>query len=105
MQIQFNSDRNIDGNEKMREQVVSIVQETLQRFASDVTRVEVHVTDVNSEKFGEQDKRCAMEARIKGLNPAAVTHQAATVEQAVRGAADKMRNTLTSTMGKLRNRR
>ena len=43
-----------------------------------------------------------MEARLEGRQPIAVTHQAATVEQAIDGAADKLKRSIESTLGRLR---
>ena len=41
-----------------------------------------------------------LEARVKGLQPFAVTHKAETLEQAVIGAADK--SAMETTMAKIR---
>jgi hypothetical protein len=49
--------------------------------------------------------RCAMEARLKGRQPIAVTHQAATLELAVDGATDKLTRLIESTLGRLRDQK
>jgi hypothetical protein len=68
--------------------------------------VEVYLSDENSDiKFGTDDMRCVLKARITGLSPIAVTHQAATVDQAVDGAAEKLKRSLESTLGRLGNRK
>jgi ribosome-associated translation inhibitor RaiA len=46
-----------------------------------------------------------MEARLEGRQPVAVTHHAATIDQAVDGAADKLHRMIESTLGRLRNHR
>lgn len=46
--------------------------------------------------------RCMMEARLEGRQPIAVTHQAASLDQAVDGAADKLTKMIDSTLGRLR---
>lgn len=43
-----------------------------------------------------------LEARVKGLQPFVVTHKAETLEQAVIGAADKMKSAMETTMAKIR---
>jgi hypothetical protein len=43
-----------------------------------------------------------LEVRVKGLQPIAVTHKAETLDLAVNGATDKMKNTLETTMAKIR---
>jgi ribosome-associated translation inhibitor RaiA len=105
MQIQIHTDHNIDGHAKLAEHVKAVVEGTLGRFVADITRVEVHLSDQNSGKGGEDDKRCVMEARLEGRGPTAVTHQAATVGQAVAGAAHKLERSLDSTLERLRTHR
>ncbi len=46
--------------------------------------------------------RCVMEARLEGRQPIAVTDQAATLDQAVRGDANKLARLIESTLGRLR---
>jgi ribosome-associated translation inhibitor RaiA len=74
----------------------------LGRFSDRITRVEVHLSDQNSDKSGQDDKRCRMEARLEGRNPTAVTHQAASLGDAVDGAADKLKRALASTWERLK---
>lgn len=104
MQVQVRTDSNYEGGESLVEHVTSVVERTLSRFGDRITRVEVHLTDESSkEKSGGDDKRCAMEARVGGLKPIAVTHDSATVAQAVSGAADKLVTAIDRTIGKLSN--
>ena len=90
MTIQFNTDHNIDGNEKFRTYFIEQISAELSRYSERITRVEVHVTDVNGNKDGPNDKRCVMEARLKGLKPFAVTNMGDTLEQAINGALQKL---------------
>lgn len=101
MQIQVNTDRNIEGHEKLSEWVSATVEDALDRFSDHITRVEVHLSDENGSKKGEEDKRCLMEARLKGRQPIAVTHDAANLDQAVHGAAEKLSRSIESTRGRL----
>ena len=101
MQIQINTDRNIEGREAMATQVSGVVESALSLFSDYITRVEVHLSDENSDKKGGHDHmRCVMEARLEGRQPIAVTHEDATVEQAVDGAAGKLTRLIESTLGK-----
>ena len=105
MQVQINTDTNIVGNEDLAQQVEAIVRGALDRFSEQITRVEVHLSDGNSDnKFGTKDKRCLLEARLAGLQPVSVSHQAATLEQAVDGAVEKLKRSLDSTLGRLDSR-
>jgi len=105
MQILVNSDKNITVDTQVTKFVEEEVQRTLGRFESQLTRVEVHLSDVNSHKPGLKDKRCMVEVRPAGRKPTSTTDQAATVEAAVRGAASKMKNSLETTFGRAANRR
>ena len=106
MQIQINTDRNIEGREALAAQVSGVVENALSRISDRITRVEVHLSDENSDKKGGNDNmRCVMEARLEGRQPVAVTHQAATLDQAIDGAADKLTRLIESTLGRLRDQR
>ncbi len=106
MQIQINTDGNVEGNEALATQLSSVVESALQRFSDHITRVEVHLSDENSDKKGGNDEmRCMIEARLEGRHPIAVTHQAATLDQAGDGAADKLTRMIESTLGRLRDQK
>jgi ribosome-associated translation inhibitor RaiA len=102
MKVQVNTDGNIEGPERMADHVRGVVKSALDRVGDNITRVEVHLSDSNSHKPGHDDKRCMMEARLEGRQPIAVTHQGATVDRAVDGAAEKLARLVESTVGRLR---
>ncbi len=105
MLIQINTDDNINHSDTSTERIESAVRSALERFAEQITRVEIHLSDGNSDKkSGTADVRCLLEARLEGLQPVVVTDEAATVEDAVDGAARKMRRSLDSIVGKRQNR-
>lgn len=92
MQIQLNTDRNIENHAGLFNHVQDMVRKTLEPFKDNITRVEVHLTDVNAKKASERDKRCVMEFRLNGHQPIAVTAEADTVHRAIDSAVKKMRN-------------
>jgi hypothetical protein len=98
MQILVNTDSNIDGSEEFTTHVKSVVESTLSRISDRITRVEVHLSDQNGNKSGQDDKRCMMEARLEGRRPTAVTHQATSLGEAVDGAAGKLKRSLETTL-------
>jgi ribosome-associated translation inhibitor RaiA len=103
MLVQINTDRNVEGREELARRVEDKVRSALDRFSDQLTRVEIHLGDENSDKkAGDDDMRCLLEARPAGLQPIAVSHQAATMDLAVDGALDKFKRALESTLGKLR---
>jgi ribosome-associated translation inhibitor RaiA len=102
MKIQFNTDRHISGSEEQRAPMIALITEELSRFSSQISRVEVHLSDENSNKGGVNDKRCVLEARLEGFPPIAVTNKADSVEHALDGAIDKLINSLTTKLGRLK---
>ncbi len=101
MQIQLNTDSSLTGSEELAAQLEGDVRAALDRFSERITRVEVHLTDLNSGEKGGTDKRCLMEARVAGRQPTSVSHEAATVDLAIDGAADKLSHALDTIFGKL----
>ena len=80
------------------------VESALTRFAERITRVEVHVRDVNGPKSGD-DKHCTMEARIGGREPVAVTAEAAELNDAISAAAGKLQRKIQNDLERLSERR
>lgn len=101
MQVQVNTDKNIEGGERLTEYVKTAINARLRRFGSQITRVEAHLSDETSRKSHGDDKKCVLEARPAGLQPVAVTHLAATLDQAINGATEKLERVLDSTFGQL----
>ena len=102
MQIQVNTGHNVKGGDLLRQHVESLLNDSLNSFKDEVTRVEVHVSDENGHKGGDDDLRCTMEARIRGMQPIAVTHHAENVDQAIAGAADRIHRSVRKTLEKRR---
>ncbi len=105
MQIQINTDHNIQGQEAMAARVRGVVENALSRVSDHITRVEVHLSDEKSDESTPHHRRCMMEARLEGHQPIAVTDHAATVDQAVEGAVGKLARLIESTLGRLRDQR
>ena len=102
MQIQINTDHTIKGHETLIDKLSSSIENALSRLSYHITRLEVHISDENGNKPGPNDKRCMMEARLEGRKPIAVTDQAATLEQAVDGATNKLISMIESILGRQR---
>ncbi len=99
--MQTSQQHNIDGHEALAAQVSGVVESALSQFTEHITRVEIHLSDESSHKSTPNDKRCVMEARLEGRQPVAVTDHAATVDEAVNGAAHKLARLIESTLGRL----
>lgn len=104
MQIQVHTGNGIEGKEALARWAESELQLALSHFKEELTRVEVHLSNEATSKAGG-DTRCTMEARLAKLPPVAVSHHAPTQDAAFRGASDKLKHMLDSTMGRLRSHR
>lgn len=99
MRIQINT-HDTANNDADSDRVEALIIGGLDRFGDQITRVEVHLADVNAKKGGGDDKRCMIEARPTSHKPVAVTHQAETMPLAIDGALEKMVRLLDTTLGK-----
>jgi len=104
MKIQVNTDANITGHAARVDGVSRTIAHALERFSASITRVEVHLSDENSTKSGPLDQRCMLEARLQGRQPVAVTEHAASQDQALHGAIDKLTHLLDHTLGRSQHR-
>ncbi len=99
MQFQFNTDSRIVGDASVADRVETLVRGRLDRVSERLTRVEVHVGDVNGPKSGN-DIRCAVELRPTGMKPISGTDEAPSVEAAVASATDKALTAFDRQIGK-----
>ncbi|WP_298469132.1 HPF/RaiA family ribosome-associated protein [uncultured Erythrobacter sp.] len=100
MQFQFNSDSSVMGTENVAERIEAAVRHKIARFEDRLTRVEVHVSDENARKGGDDDKHCTIEARPRGGKPIGVTGKASDVDSAARIAANTLAQRLERIFGK-----
>ena len=101
MLVNINTDNTLTADERMQTYFSDQINDSLERFESIVTRVEVYLKDEAGGKEGIDDITCTLEARIKGRKDVAVTCQDNTKELAVSGAIDKVTSVLDSVMGKI----
>jgi ribosome-associated translation inhibitor RaiA len=100
MQIQINTDENVDGGEGLSARISAEIHTRLDRYSHHITRVEVHLSDEDGGKSGGSDKRCLIEARLEGRQPEVASEQASTLEGAYSGAAKKLQRVLETSLGK-----
>jgi ribosome-associated translation inhibitor RaiA len=105
MQIQINTDTNVDATDNLVRHIGAELDSALSRFSDQITRVEVHLGDENAGKSDGADKRCVLEARPAGLPPVVVTHHAGSAAEACSGAVLKLENLLESKYGKSSHRK
>lgn len=100
MQVQVNASNGIENKEALERWATAELRDNLARFAEDVTRVEVHLSDEATGKTGGGDKRCTMEARLARHPPVAASHDAPMLDGAFRGAAGKLERLLEHTLAR-----
>jgi hypothetical protein len=101
MLVHITTDNHIQGRERLVQEVEAEVESGLAKFAQQITRVEVHLSDANGQKPGDDDKHCKLEARLAGWQPVAVTGTGGNVEQSVADAVEKLQHLLDHKLGRL----
>jgi ribosome-associated translation inhibitor RaiA len=66
-----------------------------------VHRVEVHLSNENSQKQLDGGNRCMMEAHVTGYAPVVVNEHAVNLHQAITQAGNKLKRALDSALGRL----
>ncbi len=102
MKILINSDSSIPMDAKLIRLIMAEAKELFDRFSDRLTRVEIHLSDIDRGKSGKVDKRCLVETRAAGMKPMVVTAQTREVETAVNQALRKMVRALNTSLGKQR---
>jgi ribosome-associated translation inhibitor RaiA len=100
MIILIKSDHTIGVHASLKKFAELEVNRILGRFATSLTRVKVHLNDVDSIKTGQLDKRCLVEARPAGSGPRIASARASNVKSAIVDALEKMERSLTKSFGK-----
>jgi ribosome-associated translation inhibitor RaiA len=103
MNIQINTDHNIKGNKTLIAKFRGTIKSALSRMSDHITSVQVHLSDDNGDKKGKNDKRCMIEARLEGRRPIVVIDRAATLNQALYSAIDKLLSMIESILGRQHN--
>lgn len=106
MQILINTDRHTTRSEDLVERVEAIAQKELKHQAQHLTRVEYHLSDVNSEsRAGATDKRCLVEGRVAGMKPVVAEHRSEDIQQAILEATRQLVRSLEKVISKSQDHR
>jgi hypothetical protein len=96
MQIHVCSNKTIRVDARRTAFVEGKVIRALGRFDAALTRVAVHLSDVNARKGGPADKHCLIEMRPAGAPPLSASAAAGTVALAVTAALGKAKRALSA---------
>ena len=102
MLVQVNAGNGVQVQNDVAARIEDGIKAALERFADEVRRVDVHLSDENRDKGGEDDKRCMMEALIAGHGRIAVTSFAGDLPLAIDGATGKLERAIGHELGRLR---
>lgn len=98
--VQITTDNQIHSDADANARLEQKIRQRLRRFEGRLTHVEVHVSDTNGSKGGN-DKRVSLEVRPSGHQPLAVHADGERIEDLVTVAADKAARALDHTLGRL----
>jgi hypothetical protein len=90
MQVLVNCDDHVCCDDELIRRVEGVITGTLEHFGDRLFRVEVRLRDLNSEKPGDRDKVCSLEARVAGATSLIAEHVAPTLTEAIHTAAGKL---------------
>jgi hypothetical protein len=105
MIVQINSDNRIKASEAMIAELEADMRRRFDRYMDRLTRIEVHLRDLDAGGEGGNDKKCTIEARLIGLDPLTVSATAATLSLATSEASTKLLVVLERSYGKLTSRK
>jgi ribosome-associated translation inhibitor RaiA len=100
MQVTVNTDRTIEKHQGLDDHVETVVRDNVGRF-DQVHRVDVHLSNENSQKQLDGGNRCMMEAHVTGYAPVVVNEHAVNLHQAITQAGAKLKRALDSAIGRL----
>ncbi len=104
MQFQFNSDNRVDAGAATASNLETLVRQKLGHVTEHLSRVEVHVGDVNGPRRGDRIT-CAVELRPNGMEPISARDEASNVEVAVASATDKALTAFNRQIGRQTSRK
>lgn len=105
MEININTDNTIDRHQGLDERVRTSVEDAIGRFGEHVRRVDVHLSDENSQKHEDGSNYCMMEASVSGYAPVVVHAHAGNLHQSITAASGKLKRALDSALGRLNDKK
>ena len=105
MEINVNTDNTIDRHQGLDERVRENVESAINRFSEQVRRVDVHLSNENSQKHEDGSNYCMMEARVAGYAPVVVHAHAENLHLSISNAASKLQRALDHALGRLNDKK
>lgn len=101
MRVLLNTDHPTHGSPEIADHLTVVVKDAVAQFGELVTWVVAHIANENSSPKTTSDEiQCTLEARLVGFEPVVVKDRAATVHQAIHGAAGKPKRAVGTALAK-----
>ena len=100
MQVRVDVDDHIDGSEDVVTRGEGVVEGSLDRFLGQISRVDVHLGQLDHRQASHGDLCCRIEAYAGALSPIAVSHEAMTLTEAIHAAAAKLQRAVQTALGR-----
>ena len=104
MEVNVNTDNTIQRHQGLDERVRTQVEEAIARF-DQVRRVDVHLSNENSQKHEDGGNYCMMEALVSGYAPVVVHAHAEDLQSSINSAVGKLKRALDSALGRLNDKK
>ncbi len=101
MTIQFNSDNKLTVHENFKIKLTHELLKELKRYSEQLTLLKVHLSDEHGKENVLNNKRCLLEAHVKGRQSIVVTAGQSTHELAVKEASGKLKSVLEKVFSKM----
>ena len=98
MKVHLHTDRNLVVDAELVARIETNAATQLDRFASRLNRVDLHLTDQSAGRSSGAHVRCRAEAQASGLPHVTVTHEAPDARSALDGAVAALVSALTRTL-------
>jgi len=101
MKMLVNSDSSIAMDAELAKNIVGEAAKILDRFSDRLTRVEIHLSDIDRGRTGKVDKRCLVEVRATQMKqPLVASAQTKEITTSVNQAMGKIFRALNTSLGK-----
>lgn len=103
MEVRVTTNHNIEGSEALNKYIGSEIKEKLGRFDEYLTKIEVHLADETSQKKTPDDKRCILQANVKGRPSIVATNHGNSIDEALGKSLSTLKDSLDAYVTQLRN--
>jgi hypothetical protein len=90
MKIQFNTGKEVKGDNKFTDSQIAEIETSLSRFSEMITHLDAKLSKDDAAQNGVNTSKCTLEAVLQDRRPIAVSDNADTYESAIRGAIGKL---------------